>query len=153
MSRFVPLRIQDFKRLAGKLKEPHQLKHSRALELLAKASGFEHFFHVSRIHADGRPMPVPTALQCAGDVGFDVWHGQLMAALDAAGAPLETLDIEEMRKWYRYIFVPGDPSTTPPPIAPGLAVQPADVDDGERGVISAAPVVVTYRRRRVLEKH
>lgn len=158
MNRFVPLRYEDFKRFASQLKKMLGVRHSVALETVSRACGFQHFHEITSIHREGQPQPVPTTLQCAGDVGFDVWSAQVRSEFRA---DLQAEMAPDLRCWYRWIFEPSvaptdwlEPSTRMPVASsPGAhCLEPvpalADVDVSSSAEAHSAAVLVTYRRRR-----
>ena len=102
MNRFIPLRSDVFKRFVMRLKDKLGLKHASTLETVAKACGFKGFHEVSAIHREGAPRPVPAALQCAGDLGFEVWLAQLGEAVGSD--VLSEKGTAELRRWYCRVF-------------------------------------------------
>lgn len=157
MNRFVPLHYEDFKRFVFQLKKRLGLRHAHALELASKACGFQHFHEITCLCREDRPLPVPTTLQCAGDVGFDRWSAQVRTEF---GADLQTEMGVELRQWYSRVFEPAVAcadwleASLSTSIAPGSAV-PKQAHLPALGGSDAIPdvqigsaVLVTYKRRR-----
>jgi len=160
VDRFVPLHYDSFKRLVFRLKKTMGVRHTEALDTISRACGFRDFNAVVFIHRPDEPRPVPAALQCAGELGFDAWCEQMRGAV---GAEVLAEMGPDLRRWYQRVFVPGvdltnwlSRPTQQGPVAPdatalGPGTLPA-VEDGDSVALPArafaAAAVVTYRRRR-----
>lgn len=149
MDRFVPLHYDSFKRFVFHLKKMG-VRHAEALDTVSRACGFKDFNEVVFIHRPGEPRPVPAALQCVGELGFDAWYEQRRGAV---GAEVLAEMGPELRRWYQRIFEPGVDLTNwlsrRSPVPPEATAPEPAVEDGDlvaRGC--SVGVVVTYRRHR-----
>lgn len=102
MRRIAAIRLVAFKRLAGQLKRPLGLKHSHALERLARACGYAHYHELHTVVASG-PQKVRSDLDVPEEALIELWQAQLDAAFGVS--VVDVLGATDVCASFRRLFI------------------------------------------------